>query len=203
MCGNQLNVTINEGVYFQDPYQPQISSYVRVRLSEIRNALDWSTYITSHWERGSFSPWTAVQLGPGLKNELTVGKNDNQVIFAFRFIFGGRSSQGDSSSHASSISFRLNSYPCHRRLSTLMCEKELVQVEWKRPNTDLSTDFPRHSFYRPFTRSGTVRISRGSRVTNWATIFSHSLQPLLSLKYSSAGYSLSTPFLTYVYCNLL
>ncbi|VDO97206.1 unnamed protein product [Heligmosomoides polygyrus] len=29
MCGNQLNVTINEGVYFQDPYQPQISSYVR------------------------------------------------------------------------------------------------------------------------------------------------------------------------------
>ncbi|KAK5977849.1 Regulator of G protein signaling domain protein [Trichostrongylus colubriformis] len=32
LCGNQLNVTINEGVYFQDPYQPQISSYVRVEM---------------------------------------------------------------------------------------------------------------------------------------------------------------------------
>ncbi|WKY14174.1 hypothetical protein Q1695_000042 [Nippostrongylus brasiliensis] len=32
MCGNHLNVTINEGVYFQDPYQPQISSYVRVEM---------------------------------------------------------------------------------------------------------------------------------------------------------------------------
>ncbi|RCN31938.1 C2 domain protein [Ancylostoma caninum] len=32
LCGNQLNVTINEAVYFQDPYQPQISSYVRVEM---------------------------------------------------------------------------------------------------------------------------------------------------------------------------
>ncbi|VDM74855.1 unnamed protein product [Strongylus vulgaris] len=32
LCGSQLNVTINEAVYFQDPYQPQISSYVRVEM---------------------------------------------------------------------------------------------------------------------------------------------------------------------------
>ncbi|KJH43166.1 regulator of G protein signaling domain protein [Dictyocaulus viviparus] len=32
LYGNELNVTINEGVYFQDPYQPQISSYVRVEM---------------------------------------------------------------------------------------------------------------------------------------------------------------------------
>ncbi|VDM52007.1 unnamed protein product [Angiostrongylus costaricensis] len=32
LCGNELNITINEGVYFQDPYQPQISSYVRLEM---------------------------------------------------------------------------------------------------------------------------------------------------------------------------